>query len=435
MTSLDAAPRGSQADPREPGEHRGSAGGAGAAAALMESRTRRLALGCEIGLGLAALLFFPLLVVVPRGIAALASAAGLCAGGLVLLQGRSLVFPRALVVPAALFAALLLWGTASAAWSIDPPRSLEKAARLAGLFAIALAFFAAAERVTAPRRLASLLLAGFVAAMVMATADLAAHGAISKPFSTRTYQPAWLNQASVAFAVLLLPSAAALAGRGRRLAGLLFAAAGAATIFALAGTAAKTALAVGIPVALLCGWRRAALARAAAVLSAVVILTAPLTLARLDRAPEIFHAADWVKLSAGHRLLIWSFVGDRIAEHPLRGWGLDSSRAIPGGGEPIRPGETWLPLHPHDAALQVWLELGAPGAALFALLGGWVWLAFAAARWRHLYAAAAGGSLATAFAAAAATYGIWQEWWLGALFFALFMVLVMARAADGAQAD
>jgi O-antigen ligase len=294
---------------------------------------------------------------------------------------------------------------------------------------------AAADRVSAPRRLASLLLAGFVAAMVMATADLATGGALSKPFSTRTYQPAWLNQASVAFAVLLLPSAAALAGRGRRLLGLLFAAAGAATIFALAGTAAKSALAIGILVAVLCGWRRAAVARVAAVLTAVAVVTAPLTFARLDRAPEVFHAADWVKLSAGHRLLIWSFVGDRIAEHPLRGWGLDSSRAIPGGRDPIRPGETWLPLHPHDAALQVWLELGVPGAVLFALLGGWAWLAYADTRWPRLDSAAAGGSLATAFAATAATYGIWQEWWLGTLLFALFMVLVMVRAAESPQAD
>ena len=134
-------------------------------------------------------------------------------------------------------------------------------------------------------------------------------------------------------------------------------------------------------------------------------------------------------MSAGHRLLIWSFVGDRIAEHPLRGWGLDSSRSIPGGSDPIRPDETWLPLHPHNAPLQVWLELGVPGAVLFALLGGWLWLAVGRADWPRLYAAAAGGSLATAFVASVATYGIWQEWWQGTLAFSFFMVLIMARVA------
>ncbi len=121
------------------------------------------------------------------------------------------------------------------------------------------------------------------------------------------------------------------------------------------------------------------------------------------------------KESAGHRLLIWSFAGDRIAERPFIGWGLDSARAIPGGKDEIRPGENWLPLHPHDAALQLWLELGAPGAALFALFVGLLWLRLAEAPWPPLYAAAAGGSLTAALVVVVAGWGIWEEWWIGTL--------------------
>jgi hypothetical protein len=33
-------------------------------------------------------------------------------------------------------------------------------------------------------------------------------------------------------------------------------------------------------------------------------------------------------------------------------------------------------------------------------------------------------------AAAFAAYGIWQEWWLATLGLALFLILVMARAAE-----
>jgi O-antigen ligase len=159
------------------------------------------------------------------------------------------------------------------------------------------------------------------------------------------------------------------------------------------------------------------------------IITAPLTFARLERLPGLGETADSFKISAGHRLLIWSFAGDRIAERPVTGWGLDSSRAIPGADDPIRLGETWLPLHPHNAALQVWLELGAPGAALFALLAAIVWRALASIDWPPLFAAAAGASLTIAFIGCFATYGIWQEWWLGTLSFSLFLVLVMARVA------
>jgi len=108
---------------------------------------------------------------------------------------------------------------------------------------------------------------------------------------------------------------------------------------------------------------------------------------------------------------------------------LDSSRAIPGGDDPIRPGETWMPLHPHNAALQVWLELGAPGAVLFALLVATIWSALARVEWPRLFAAAAGASLTIAFVGCFATYGMWQEWWLGTLSFSLFLILVMGRVA------
>src|SRR6185436_143672 len=69
-----------------------------------------------------------------------------------------------------------------------------------------------------------------------------------------------------------------------------------------------------------------------------------------------------LRSSVAHRLCIWQFVGARIAEKPLLGWGLDSSRSIPGGEvECVDEGPS-ISLHPHDAALQVWLELGIVGA-------------------------------------------------------------------------
>ena len=394
---------------------------------------KRLALWSEAGLDAAALLFLPLLVLVPRGVAALVSIAGALAAGVILATNRRAAFQSYLAAPAAMLGLLLLWGMLSALWSIDPLRALDQAARLGGIFAAGLALAAAAGLLSRPRRLAAFQLAGFVAAIAMAAIDLTTQGWLSKPFSDRFYQPAWLNQASVAFAILLLPASTLLIGQGRKLPGMLLAAAGAATIAALAGTAAKVALAAGVPIALLCYCSPSRVCRAAAVLSVLAIITAPLTFARLDRVSDLVETADTVKFSAVHRLLIWSFVGDRIAEHPLSGWGLDSSRAIPGGSDPIEAGATWLPLHPHNAPLQLWLELGVPGAVLFALLTGSIWLALGRAEWPRLFGAAAGGSLATAFVASLATYGIWQEWWQGTLWFALFLVLVMARLASAAE--
>ncbi len=396
---------------------------------LLNRNARRVAVWSEAGLDIAALLFFPLLALVPRGMAALASVAGLCAACLLLSTKRKRL-SAALSLAAMLLGGLLFWGAISALWSVAPLRSLAVAARLAGLFAAGLALAAAAGCIAAPRRLTFFLVAGMALGIVIVLSELATGGALSSLFSDRLFRATRLNQGSMTFAILLPPATVALALLGNPVLAALLAAATAATICGLAGTAAKAALLAGLPVSLLFYRLRGRLANLAALITVVAIITAPLTLARLERLPGLGEKADTFKVSAGHRLLIWSFAGDRIAEHPLLGWGLDSSRAIPGGADPIRPGESWMPLHPHNAALQLWLELGVMGPALFALLIALAWQALARASWPRLFAAAAAGSLTIGLVGCFATYGIWQEWWLGTLWFCLFLILAIARAAS-----
>ena len=429
----------SAADPSEPVSLAGGtlpaprAEGSRSRSVSRNALARRIAAGSEAGLDAAVLVLFPLLVVLPRGIAALVSAAGLCAAGLV-LSASGTRLTRIFLVAATLLGCLLVWGTASALWSVDPVRSLVVAARLAGLFTVGLVLAAGAGLVAAPRRLTFLLLIGMALGIAMVAVELATAGALSSLFSDRAYRPTQLNQTSISLALLVLPASALLISLGHAVFAILLAAVTAATIYELAGTAAKAVLLAGLAIGLLLYRARPIVARVALAISVAAIIAAPLTFARLERLPGLGETADSFKISAGHRLLIWSFAGDRIAERPVTGWGLDSSRAIPGGDDPIRPRETWMPLHPHNAALQVWLELGAPGAALFALLAAIVWGALARVGWPPLFAAAAGASLTIAFVECFATYGIWQEWWIGTLSLSLFLVLVMARVANASKA-
>jgi exopolysaccharide production protein ExoQ len=384
---------------------------------------------CEAGLAGCVLVLPPLLALVPRGAAPLAAVAGLCAAGLIAATRR----PGDLAAwryPAALLGALLLWGALSAAWAPDPWRSLGLTLRLAGSFAGGLALAAAASRVAAPGRLALCLLAGTGLAILLAAFDLASSGGLSGYVTERPFAAPRLNQIAVWLAVLLLPCAALLVGRGRVLLALAVAAAMTGTVYLLDGTAAKTALAVSLPAAALLYWRRALVARVAAALLMLFVLTAPVTLPLPAQSPAVFATVDAFKDSAGHRLLIWSFAGERIAQRPLLGWGLDAARAIPGGKDEIRPGQSWMPLHPHNAPLQLWLELGAPGALLLGLFIWWLWRRIAEARWPPLYAAASGGALTAMLAVAFAGWGIWQEWWLATLGMAAFVIIVMARAAQ-----
>jgi exopolysaccharide production protein ExoQ len=396
-------------------------------AGLISGQAKRpLAVWFEAGIDTAALLFFPLLVLVPRGVAALASAAGLCAAALVLLaRGFE---PRPLLGrTAAVLACLLVWATVSVLWSADPWGSLALAARLAGILAAGLALVAAVGCIVAPRRLILSLLAGLVVGIAMVAVELATHGALGALVSERAYQAARLNQASVSFAILLAPASAVLVYRGHAVFALGIATVTTAAIFVLSGTSAKAAVAAGLALGLLLYLGQTRAAYAAAMISLILIITAPLSFPRLERFPGLTETADRIKISAGHRLMIWSFAGERIAERPLAGWGLDAARGIAGGKDPIRPGETWLPLHPHNAPLQVWLELGVPGAVLFALLVALPWCGLATVPWPRIFVAAAGTSLAIALIASLATYGIWQEWWLATLWFSLFSVLVMSR--------
>jgi len=62
------------------------------------------------------------------------------------------------------------------------------------------------------------------------------------------------------------------------------------------------------------------------------------------------------------RIDIWTFAVSRALEKPVWGWGYESSRQF----------DPMIPNHPHDMALQAWLELGVPGLLLLAVF--WFWL-------------------------------------------------------------
>jgi O-antigen ligase len=386
-----------------------------------------LAASCEWGLAICALLLPPLLALTPHGAAPLAAVAGLCAAGIIIASPP--VDFASLRLPAACLVALLGWGLVSALWSINPQRGLVLGIQLFGLGIAGLALAAAAGRVTALRRLAVFVLAGLALGLAISWFELASGGDLINRISVRGFGPYRLDQIAIGLTILAPPAIAWLALCGWTAPALVAAAAVVGTILFLEDVTAKAALAVSLPMAALLYWRQRPVTRIAAVLCALFVLTAPLTLAKLDRIPGLFAAADAFKVSAGHRLLIWSFTGEHIAERPLLGWGLDSSRAIPGGNTEIRPGQNWLSLHPHDAALQVWLELGLPGAVVFALLLALFWMRLDRLQAPRLYVAAAGGSLTATLAPLFAAYGVWQEWWLGTLALALFFTLVMARAA------
>jgi O-antigen ligase len=161
--------------------------------------------------------------------------------------------------------------------------------------------------------------------------------------------------------------------------------------------------------------------RAIAALLVVCVLAAPLA-TKLPALEQLAERRD-LTVSIYHRASIWQFVGARVADKPVLGWGMHASRTMPGGHNTIGGTAELIPLHPHNAPLQIWLELGAIGAALLAALLGFLAIACNGTPVRR---AVLGATLITALAIASLSYGIWQGWW----FATLWLLAAMAAAAS-----
>ncbi len=126
--------------------------------------------------------------------------------------------------------------------------------------------------------------------------------------------------------------------------------------------------------------------------------------------------------SISHRLYIWTFATNRALERPYLGWGLDTSRRIPGGNKLISIGKETLPLHPHNAILQVWLELGLPGLVFLAGVVGFAVLAPLGGSAPPLARGLRAGTVLAVFAIANIAFGIWQSWWVSSIWLTAALV-------------
>jgi O-antigen ligase len=155
------------------------------------------------------------------------------------------------------------------------------------------------------------------------------------------------------------------------------------------------------------------------IVASLIVLMPSLTSWR--PAVDFFLDRSWSG-SIWHRAEIWRFVSERIAERPFLGWGMNGSRAIPGGQMTVDGRSELLPLHPHNLSLQIWLELGAIGALLLAALlliivGRIARVRDSAERF------AAGATFSAVFAVAHVSFGIWQGWWLATIWLAAALVV------------
>jgi O-antigen ligase len=351
------------------------------------------------------------------------------AGLLTALSVRIRTEDRALLL--ALFTALV-WACASAFWSPWRPADLDEQTGLKLVFMLALYGCAvSAARAVPEARLPRLLsglatVAGVLALFLLFEALTSAAGyKVLLGLIGQAVRPDYAikNVAQGLYVLTLLapPALAAVSGRTRWILGLVLGAGiiGPALVFgydapllALACAILAAGLVLGLP---------SLGPRLLAGLSAGGFLLAPL-LAKgafalgLDERIAPLLSESWLQ-----RLGYWGKAVEWIWARPLPGWGLDASRAFGPG----------IQLHPHNAPLQIWMELGLIGAVAAAI----VWASIFSGLSRPVRTPAAAAATATAVAYlifGAVSFGVWQEWWLalGALSALACILVLRARPID-----
>jgi O-antigen ligase len=331
-----------------------------------------------------------------------------------------------------LFAALI-WAAVSTTWSPFHPKHPQDGAIVKLAFELPLYWSAiCAARRADPRlaRLALRILAwGFAALGLVLIADVALGAAIYRTLHIAFYEPirpdlAAKNLAQATFVMALLWPLAALGGPARLrpwLAAVMWLATAAAAA-RFDADAPLVALVLGPLVGLaIWRWPSGGPKVLAGSMSAFFLL-APVLMWGVKRSGDIDEIKAALPLSWSQRVGYWSHAVDWIGDRPLRGWGLDASRVFAPG----------IQLHPHDDALQIWLELGVIGALTAAVFWG-LTLARLSRPKPDLTAAATATSLAAYLLFGGVNFGIWQEWWLALGALVAMLAALHVRAATEAQ--
>ena len=358
--------------------------------------------------------------------------------GLVGLLCLPLARPRTVEAAGLILVSLLLeWALISALWSPAPyPHTIKDFFRFTGLHLAQQVLFCGALIVTArtltpdgARKALAWLGGGLMLlacvllfeSLTDATLFQAGQALLGQKSNVAHWALRSVAQGGYALAVLFWPTALGFQAAGRRRLLVLFAVLCVADMVLLHVAALAAALLVSGAVFALVMWggRIAALAcMAVAMLQTLLIpwLMLGWTQGGLFQSLRTKLPASWAA-----RVDIWSFTSTQMTQKPVFGWGLDASRMFKGH----------IPLHPHDGPLQLWFELGLPGALIGALVWGFAFWRFAEAAPRQRRVAAAGCAVGAAcLVIGAFSFGLWQEWWICLMAMAFAACVLLGRQLE-----
>lgn len=340
---------------------------------------------------------------------------------------------------------LVLWGALSSLWSVNPKGSILTALQLLMLFVSGAVVIGGVTlfNQTEAARIGRWLVIGIIGALVIYTIEITFNSPIQSvirqtgPEMEQIYSR--FNR-GLAVLVLLLPAALVVLRRGRcRSLALALLSASLVIVYLYYGSSIAVGMTCGIVAGILSFVGRDVMIRLIGWLVAAIVLMAPL-IAREAITPALLDVVgkEVTNISVIHRLAIWRFVGTQALERPMTGWGLDGARAFPEGKTkvlvtapncqpPCSLEVEQLPLHPHNMALQWWLELGLPGTGLGAAMLLWLFHLIPRLTRDKAEAGLLASQLTAGTTIAGLGYGAWQSWWLATLAIAMVLSAVALR--------
>jgi O-antigen ligase len=364
----------------------------------------------------------PILSVAPLGMSPLLIATAFLGYVAECIAGRR--WPTLSIRPLAFSGALILWCAISLLWDLNPGSGARKLLDLTAVAAALILTLSLVSRIDDPQRrqLCLALIGGLAIGLILLAIetifDFPLYRAVMGGSSPKLADLVESKRSVDALPLLVWPACFALARFGWPWLGAIV-----AVLFSLACiklTASSATLGMFFSLVVLAAsflsamWVKRLIA-AASVLAFILIV--PVAIVGYNRGGTTSH---WLKHSAQHRVEIWHFAAQRILERPLLGYGLNASRYVPNGDAVsafLPPGQSLIPLHPHDAFLQILLELGAVGAGIVA--AALVDMLGVVGRWptpmvRFILPGYAAGLIIAGIA-----FGIWQSWWMATIAFGI----------------
>ncbi|MCC7260110.1 MAG: O-antigen ligase family protein [Alphaproteobacteria bacterium] len=377
----------------------------------------------------------------------LALAAGLAMTPLlilaVVLAAQPLYSHRALIhsVRSPLIGLPLCWMLLSALWAVDVADALNLWWRLAFIFlsGAMLAEVSGLKSFTPQHSVERMAVIGIAIACALAAIAGIGHGVLIRPVLAmfgHEFLGHELNRGATVMAVLVWPAALAAWQMNHRKLAYALPVIVLAVLLPLESLSAVVGLSAAIAVAALAlGLRERALRWIGVAVLLGILVTPFILYFGIDTVQMSDATERKIPATALHRIYIWEFASHKAAEHPVLGWGLDSSPSIPGHEQEYIPGSglKLLPLHPHNSILQLWLELGAVGVLLFTGFVGTLLHRATAAPLALQEKTCAVAMLVTYLVVGLTAYGVWQEWWVATGFMAAALMRYLITPAEVAH--